>query len=48
MNRNKLIEQMLKQKGDANNRIDLDAYCTGLIDMFNKLHELNNSKKRLK
>ena len=34
MNKDELIEQMLKEKGDNNNTIDLDAYARGLIDMY--------------
>ena len=44
MDRDKLVEKMLKAKGDADNRIDLNAYGNGLIDMFNELVSIN--KKR--
>ena len=39
MNRDKLVEKMLKAKGDVNNTIDLNAYGNGLIDMFNELQK---------
>lgn len=37
MNKDKLIEDMLKDMGDRNNTIDLNAYGRGLIDMYEKL-----------
>ena len=45
MEKDKLIEQMLKEKGDSNNSIDLDAYGRGLIDMYKHLQsQLNNNE----
>ena len=41
MEQSKLVEQMLKEKGDVNNSIDLDAYARGLIDMHEKLVKNN-------
>lgn len=38
-----LIERMLKEKGDSNNIIDLDAYARGLTDMFEYMEVKNNS-----
>ncbi len=37
MEKDKIIEQMLIEKGNKNNSIDLDAYARGLIDMYDKL-----------
>lgn len=37
MDKDKLIEDMLKDMGDKNNTIDLNAYGRGLIDMYDKL-----------
>jgi len=42
MNKDELVEQMLKEKGNKNNSIDLDAYARGLIDMYDKLVSNNN------
>lgn len=33
-----LIEEMCIAKGNANNRIDLDAYARGMIDMYDRLN----------
>ena len=37
MKKDELIEEMLKDMGDRNNTIDLNAYGRGLIDMYDKL-----------
>lgn len=37
MEKDKLIEEMLKDMGDRNNTIDLNAYGRGLIDMYDRL-----------
>lgn len=37
MKKDELIEEMLKDMGDRNNIIDLNAYGRGLIDMYDKL-----------
>jgi hypothetical protein len=47
MEKDKLIEQMLKEKGDANNSIDLDAYARGLIDMYDKLANISGQSELL-
>ena len=41
MEQSKLVEQMLTEKGNTNNSIDLDAYASGLIDMYEKLVKNN-------
>lgn len=41
MNKEELVEQMLTEKGNSNNSIDLDAYAMGLIDMHEKLVKNN-------
>lgn len=44
--REKLIKEMLKEKANKNNSIDLNAYAIGLSDMYDKLHkaELGNNE----
>jgi hypothetical protein len=37
MEKDRLIEEMLKDMGDRNKIIDLNAYGIGLIDMYDKL-----------
>ena len=37
MEKDKLIEEMLKDMGDRNNTIDLNAYGRGLIDMYDRV-----------
>ena len=37
MKKDELIEEMLKDMGDRNNTIDINAYGKGLIDMYDKL-----------
>ena len=35
--RDKLIREMLNEKADDNNIMDLEAYGIGLIDMYEKI-----------
>jgi len=42
MNKDKLIEEMLKAEGERSNTVDLNAYGCGLIDMYDRLIKLCN------
>ena len=42
--KDELIEQMCKEMGDKNNTIDLNAYARGLIDMYDKLNPIQDTK----
>ena len=43
-----LVQQLLDKKAEASNKIDLDAYASGLMDMYNALNISQNDDIKLK
>ena len=33
-----IVQQLLDKKAEASNKVDLDAYASGLMDMYNALN----------
>lgn len=38
-----VVQQLLYKKAEASNKVDLDAYASGLLDMYYHLQKINNN-----